>query len=77
MRPGGLFFWLTLKRMIDTRCLLPLAIDAGVAFMPGEAFFVRPEDGFGTLRLNFSHATPANADRGLGRGDRHEFEGRI
>src|SRR5512146_3307231 len=42
--PGGLFFWLTLKHRIDTRLLLPRAIEAGLAFMPGEPFFPVAED---------------------------------
>lgn len=61
---GGLFFWLTLNSPTDTRTLLPEAIERGVAFMPGEEFYAgepRP----GTMRLNFSHAAPADVDRGL------------
>ena len=64
--PGGLFHWLTLNRRIDTRLLLPQAIEAGVAFMPGEPFFPLPVAACGQLRLNFSHATEEQADRGLG-----------
>jgi 2-aminoadipate transaminase len=64
--PGGLFFWLTLNRHIDTRKLLPAAIDAGVAFMPGEPFMPMEVSGCGELRLNFSHANEAQADKGLG-----------
>jgi DNA-binding transcriptional MocR family regulator len=64
---GGLFFWLTLHRSIDTRQLLPLAIEAGVAFMPGEPFHPVPVAGSGMLRLNFSHASETEADAGLGK----------
>lgn len=63
--PGGLFFWLTLNRRIDTRKLLPLAIEQGVAFMPGEPFLPVDVDACGQLRLNFSHANEAQADAGL------------
>jgi 2-aminoadipate transaminase len=63
--PGGLFFWLTLNRRIDTRLLLPKAIEAGVAFMPGEPFLPVQASACGQLRLNFSHADDAQADRGL------------
>jgi DNA-binding transcriptional MocR family regulator len=65
--PGGLFFWLTLERAIDTRQLLPLAIEADVAFMPGEAFFPAEVAACGQLRLNFSHASEAQAESGLER----------
>ncbi|PUE30149.1 GntR family transcriptional regulator [Limnohabitans sp. JirII-29] len=62
---GGLFFWLTLRQPIDTRALLPLAIERGVAFMPGEPFMPAPTQGTGQLRLNFSHANEAQTERGL------------
>ncbi len=65
--PGGLFFWLTLNRPIDTRLLLPKAIEAGVAFMPGEPFMPAKVVDCGQLRLNFSHANEAQADTGLGK----------
>ncbi len=64
--PGGLFYWLTLNRSMDTRLLLPKAIDAGVAFMPGEPFLPMESAGCGQLRLNFSHADEAQAEKGLG-----------
>lgn len=64
---GGLFFWLRLKgtAQLDTRPLLQQAVHQGVAFMPGEPFFADSVGGCGALRLNFSHATPAQAERGL------------
>ncbi len=62
---GGLFFWLKLHRPVDTRTLLQPAIERDVAFMPGENFFADPSEGLGTLRLNFSHASPEDAERGL------------
>lgn len=62
---GGLFFWLTLNQILDTRLLLAEAIDAGVAFMPGEPFMPIETSGVGQLRLNFSHASEAQAERGL------------
>jgi DNA-binding transcriptional MocR family regulator len=65
--PGGLFYWLTLNRRIDTRQLLPKAIEAGVAFMPGEPFFPVTVENSGQLRLNFSHASEEQADVGLAR----------
>ncbi|MDF0531901.1 PLP-dependent aminotransferase family protein [Tsukamurella sp. 8F] len=61
---GGLFFWLQLRDRIDTRELLTEAIERNVAFMPGEEFYPgRPT--LGTIRLNFSHAGPDAAERGL------------
>lgn len=63
--PGGLFFWLDLLAPIDTRALLPEAIERGVAFMPGELFFAGDVPAHGTMRLNFSHADEAGIERGL------------
>ena len=61
---GGLFFWLRLHEALDSRALLQESIASGVAFMPGEEFFPgEPE--LGTVRLNFSHADAAQAERGL------------
>jgi 2-aminoadipate transaminase len=65
--PGGLFFWLILNRCIDTRQLLPKAIAEGVAFMPGEPFLPMEVERCGQLRLNFSHASEAQAELGLER----------
>ena len=64
---GGLFFWLKLKQPLDTRTLLPAALAADVAFMPGEPFFPEPDEHHGHLRLNFSHIDPERLDEGLGR----------
>src|SRR3954470_2825510 len=53
-RPGGgLFIWATLPDFIDTTDLLARALQANVAFVPGEAAFL---DGRGrnAMRLNFS-----------------------
>lgn len=62
---GGLFFWLMLARDIDTRALLAPALARNVAFMPGEPFYADPGRVRGRLRLNFSHAAPEDAARGL------------
>ncbi|MBL8307263.1 MAG: PLP-dependent aminotransferase family protein [Rubrivivax sp.] len=58
---GGMFFWLTLPPQIDATALLPQAVEAGMAYVPGATFF--PNGGPGqhanTLRLSFVTATPA------------------
>jgi 2-aminoadipate transaminase len=55
---GGMFFWLQLPPHIDATALLPKAVDAGMAFVPGSTFF--PHGGHAnTLRLSFVTATPA------------------
>ena len=62
---GGLFFWLTLKVPCDTRVLVERAIERGVAFMPGEPFYAEPPQACGRIRLNFTHSTAEQAERGL------------
>lgn len=64
---GGLFFWLRLKTQIDTRTLLPAALERGVAFMPGEFFYPEGVGVESTLRLNFTHAGEGEAREGLSR----------
>lgn len=62
---GGLFFWLRLKSRLDTRQLLQQALESGVAFMPGEAFYAEAGDAEPSLRLNFSFASADEVERGL------------
>ncbi|WP_339516776.1 aminotransferase-like domain-containing protein [Pseudomonas sp. RL_15y_Pfl2_60] len=64
---GGLFFWLTLKQPLDTRTLLAPALAQNIAFMPGEPFFIDPDQNPGHLRLNFSHVAPERLSEGLQR----------
>jgi DNA-binding transcriptional MocR family regulator len=65
--PGsGLFFWAELAPGRDLRPLGKLALEAGVAFLPGEHCYPN-EPELGWARLNFSHATPEQADEGLRR----------
>ncbi|HEY6958254.1 MAG TPA: PLP-dependent aminotransferase family protein, partial [Candidatus Limnocylindria bacterium] len=37
---GGFYFWVTLPRGMDARALLDVALEEGVAFVPGQAFTV-------------------------------------
>ena len=58
---GGMFFWLTLPPHIDAAALLPRAVEAGMAYVPGSAFF--PHGGHAnTLRLSFVTASPQQID---------------
>jgi 2-aminoadipate transaminase len=61
---GGLFIFAALKEGLDALALLPKAVDAGVAYVPGTHFYA----GGGhenTLRLNFSMAEPETIRKGL------------
>jgi 2-aminoadipate transaminase len=35
---GGMFFWVELPAHLDATALLPQAVDAGMAYVPGAAF---------------------------------------
>jgi 2-aminoadipate transaminase len=64
---GGMFLWVRLTdATISARDLLPRAIAAGVAFVPGEAFHV---DGSGDdhLRLSFATLRPEELAEAAGR----------
>jgi len=63
---GGFFVFYEAPEGIDAGALLPAAIEAGVAYVPGQAFFV---DGSGqnTIRLAFSRETPEKIEEGIQR----------
>lgn len=60
---GGMFVWAELPEGIDTLALLPTAIEAGVAYIPGAAF--ASTGGHHAMRLNFSNASPEAMETGL------------
>jgi DNA-binding transcriptional MocR family regulator len=75
---GGFYVWVTLPPEIDTTALMPKAIVAKVAYVPGTAFFA---DGFGSwsMRLSYCHPTPERIREGvkaLGRVIKTEMETR-
>ncbi|HQR28046.1 MAG TPA: PLP-dependent aminotransferase family protein [Nocardioides sp.] len=63
---GGFFVWLTLPPGIDAKAMLPRAVTARVAYVPGTAFYA---DGFGSscLRLSFCYPTPERIREGVRR----------
>ena len=61
---GGMFFWVELPEGVDATALLPKAVDLGMAFVPGAAFFAS-EPQANTLRLSFVTAAPAQIERGV------------
>ncbi len=61
---GGMFLWLRLPEGVDSLALLDDAVEAGVAFVPGAAFFAEEPDPR-TLRLSYVTSTPAEIDAGV------------
>ena len=65
VRPtGGMFFWLELREGIDAMALLPRAVQAGMAYVPGAAFYAQAARA-NTLRLSFVTASPAQIAQGV------------
>jgi 2-aminoadipate transaminase len=63
---GGLFLWVRLPAGISGSRMLPEALKAGVAYVPGKYFYsAEPNDA--TLRLNFCNATEENIVEGVKR----------
>ena len=66
-RPGGGFYiWLTLPQRLDATAMLPRAVTARVAYVPGTAFYA---DGLGSwsMRLSYCYPTPERIREGVRR----------
>ncbi|MBO9687668.1 MAG: PLP-dependent aminotransferase family protein [Mitsuaria chitosanitabida] len=61
---GGMFFWIRLPEGLDAMALLPRAVDAGIAYVPGAAFYAHQPDPR-TLRLSFVTLTPELITEGV------------
>jgi 2-aminoadipate transaminase len=63
---GGMFTWVRLPGDVDTAELLPRAVAADVAFVPGAPFFAGTPDR-STLRMSFTTNTPEQIAEGMRR----------
>ncbi|WP_166135165.1 aminotransferase-like domain-containing protein [Nocardioides ochotonae] len=63
---GGFYVWLTLPSGVNAKAMLPRAVTARVAYVPGTAFYA---DGFGShaMRLSFCYPTPERIREGVRR----------
>ncbi len=61
---GGMFFWVSLPKGMNTTALLDEAVKEGVAFVPGAPFYVSDAEE-NTLRLNFTNSSPALIREGM------------
>jgi 2-aminoadipate transaminase len=61
---GGMFFWLDLAGGLDAMALLPRAVDAGVAYVPGAPFYAQAGRA-DTLRLSFVTVPPEKIEAGV------------
>ena len=61
---GGMFIWLQLPPAVNAAALLPQAVKAGMAFVPGSAFYAdQPQNN--TLRLSFVTADRPAIDQAI------------
>ncbi|MFZ4453207.1 aminotransferase-like domain-containing protein [Salibacterium aidingense] len=63
---GGMFFWVSMPKYVNTKALLEDAVDNGVAFVPGAPFYVN-QPAQNTMRLNFTNAEPEMIEEGMKR----------
>jgi 2-aminoadipate transaminase len=61
---GGMFFWVELPAHIDAVALLPKAVEAGMAYVPGAAFYAN-DPRKNTLRLSFVTSPPEKIEQGI------------
>jgi len=76
MPEGGMFFWIRLPEGFDAMALLDTAVEAGIAYVPGAAFFAQQPDKR-SMRLSFVTLTPDLIREGvavLGRVLREQLE---
>ncbi len=62
---GGMFLWLRLPPGLHASKLLPIAVERGVAFVPGLPFYAGDDGDPRTLRLSFVTASAAQIDAGI------------
>jgi 2-aminoadipate transaminase len=61
---GGMFFWVELPEGVDAMALLPHAVERGMAFVPGAAFYAdHPKKN--TLRLSFVTVPAERIEQGI------------
>jgi DNA-binding transcriptional MocR family regulator len=63
---GGFYVWLDLPAGLDAKAMLPRAITARVAYVPGTAFFADGA-GAGSVRLSFCFPPPESIREGVRR----------
>lgn len=61
---GGMFLWVQLPEGMDAQQLLPLAVERGMAFVPGAPFFAGQAQA-NTLRLSYVTVTPEQIAKGI------------
>lgn len=63
---GGFYTWVTLPEGLDAKEMLPLAVTARVAYVPGTAFYA-DDQGRGHMRLSYCYPEPERIREGVRR----------
>ena len=63
---GGFYTWVTLPEGLDAKAMLPLAVTARVAYVPGTAFYA-DDQGSANLRLSYCYPEPERIREGVRR----------
>ncbi|MBL0714005.1 MAG: aminotransferase class I/II-fold pyridoxal phosphate-dependent enzyme, partial [Desulfosarcina sp.] len=62
---GGMFVWVEGPETMDMGALYEEAVQSGVAYVPGQFFFVDQDQGRQTMRRNFTMADGPTLDRAV------------
>ena len=62
---GGIFLWCTLPERIDTKALLPKAVEKKVAFVPGATCESDDKSSANMMRLNYSLPSEEKIEQGI------------
>jgi 2-aminoadipate transaminase len=63
---GGFFLWAALPASVDAELMVPRAVDHGVVYVSGDAFFVNGS-GRHFIRLSFAAPSPERIEEGVRR----------
>ena len=62
---GGMFVWVEGPPGVDIEPIYWRSVERKVAFVPGKYFYIEPNEGLATMRLNFTRIDEAGIDRAI------------
>ena len=62
---GGMFVWVEGPPGLDIEPIYWRSVERKVAFVPGKYFYIEPNEGLATMRLNFTRIDEAGIDRAI------------
>jgi len=64
---GGMFIWIEGSDGVDAEAIYRRAVEQKVAFVPGKYFYIEPDEGLATMRLNFTRVDEATISSAIER----------